>query len=216
MSLISRVSASTGGRSPGGGPWIRPWHPRGTPDPRLSAERALALSKDITTAGPSRRQIAKGAAWAVPAVTVAAAAPALAASPDEVCAPGASTLMITVENCSGVTVLGSEPVFRISNPETATCTVPAGTAVSLTTRGIATINLLGDDLLNAGVLYDEGGTVALRDPLAPGDSVLINLFPDGLNVTAVGSITLAVDGKSATMGLLADVLGGLVSVCRAS
>lgn len=39
------------------------------------------MSKDITTAGPSRRSIAKGAAWAVPAVSVAAAAPSLAASP---------------------------------------------------------------------------------------------------------------------------------------
>lgn len=45
------------------------------------------MSKDIITAGPSRRSIAKGAAWAVPAVSVAAAAPSLSASPPEECEP---------------------------------------------------------------------------------------------------------------------------------
>ncbi|GAA8845559.1 hypothetical protein DUHN55_16760 [Helicobacter pylori] len=43
------------------------------------------MTQDITTTGPSRRSIAKGAAWAVPAVSVAAAAPSLAAS--ETCEP---------------------------------------------------------------------------------------------------------------------------------
>lgn len=41
------------------------------------------MTQDITTTGPSRRSIAKGAAWAVPAVSVAAAAPSLAASSSE-------------------------------------------------------------------------------------------------------------------------------------
>ena len=45
------------------------------------------MTQDITTTGPSRRSIAKGAAWAVPAVTVAAAAPSLAASTEPPCAP---------------------------------------------------------------------------------------------------------------------------------
>lgn len=45
------------------------------------------MTQDITTTGPSRRSIAKGAAWAVPAVSVAAAAPSLAASPPEECEP---------------------------------------------------------------------------------------------------------------------------------
>ncbi|EKA62393.1 hypothetical protein B277_02341 [Janibacter hoylei PVAS-1] len=45
------------------------------------------MTQDITTTGPSRRSIAKGAAWAVPSVAVAAAAPSLAASTEPPCAP---------------------------------------------------------------------------------------------------------------------------------
>ena len=169
------------------------------------------VSKDITTAGPSRRQIAKGAAWAVPAVSVAAAAPALAASPVTECAPGASTLMISVERCDGLALFTSLPRFRLTNPENATCTVPADTPVVVTTEGLASINLLGTDLANVGVLYSNAGTVALQAPLAPGESEVINVFPPGLNVSALGSVTLGVDGKSAGFNLT-DVVG-LVSLC---
>lgn len=168
------------------------------------------MSKDITTAGPSRRQIAKGAAWAVPAVTVAAAAPALAASPLPVCGPGA--LVVSVENCDGLTLLGQPPRFRITNPSESGCTLPSGTPVELSGSGVAGVNLLGEQLANVGVLYSEQGTAALTNALAPGDSVVVNVFPSGLNVTVIGSATLSVAGSSGTFNLTAGV-GSLVSIC---
>ncbi|WP_068260671.1 hypothetical protein [Janibacter limosus] len=81
---------------------------------------------------------------------------------------------------------------------------------------MASINLLGPDLANVGVLYSTGGTVALQNPIAPGKSVVINAFPPGINVTVLGSITLGVDDKSATMNLTANLIGGVLSVCRPS
>lgn len=165
------------------------------------------VTQNITT-HPSRRTIAKGAAWAVPAVAVAATAPALAASPTNECAPG--SLVVAVQNCSGVDLLQALPYFTITNPNN--CTVPAGTAVTLSGAGLAEINLADVVALNADVLFNESGEGVLDQDLGPNDTIQVYVFPEGLNVGVFGEYTLTVLGTSGTFDLNAGV-GGVATVC---
>lgn len=168
------------------------------------------MSKDITTAGPSRRQIAKGAAWAVPAVTVAAAAPALAASPNPVCT--GTDITLGVANCRLVGLVSPEATFTITaGPD---CRIPAGTPVSLTGGALASIGVPALVQLNAGILTfgSEISSAALANDIAPGQTVTVRVFPDGLNINVLGTYTMTVLGASATFTLAAGV-GNLVSVC---
>lgn len=169
------------------------------------------VSKDITTAGPSRRQIAKGAAWAVPAVSVAAAAPALAASPVTACAPG--TLQI-VANCPPV--LSTQSLnFTLTNPAGSGCEIPIGTPVDITVSGL--IGLTVEELVsvNAGVLFQSGTSLQLAQALQSDDSVTIEVFPPSLlDVQAVGTATVAAAGSTASASyILANVLGVRVAIC---
>lgn len=166
------------------------------------------MSKDITTSGPSRRSIAKGAAWAVPAVSVAAAAPALAASPT-LCAPGESTLTVSVVNCRVLGLL-SAPYFTITN--NGECTVPAGTAITLTGSGLVSAVVQGLDDINVAVLYDgTSSTGTLEQPLESGATIQVNVF-SGLDVTVLGDYTLTIDGASAGFDLTAGVFP-VATVC---
>lgn len=167
------------------------------------------MSKDFATSGPSRRSIAKGAAWAVPAVTVAAAAPALAASPTDACAPG--TLQVSVVNCQPLGLFTEPPYFQIHNP--GNCTVPANTPVVLSGSGLASINLAGLIDLSAAVVWTGTETGTLKEALGPGATIDVRIFPAGLNVTALGDFTLTVLGSSAGFSLDAGV-GGIANACN--
>lgn len=163
------------------------------------------MSKDITTTGPSRRQIAKGAAWAVPAVTVAAAAPALAASTS--CPAG--SLTVSVVNCRVLGLL-SAPYFTITN--NGDCTVPAGTPVTLTGSGLVSAVIQGLDDINVAVLFDgQSSTGTLQQPLGPGEAIRVDVF-SGLDVTVLGEYTLSIDGASAGFDLTAGVFP-VATVC---
>ncbi len=165
------------------------------------------------TTAPSRRTIAKGAAWAVPAVTVAAAAPSLAASPS-VCT--GADLQLTVENCRLVGLLSPEASFRITNPAGSGCTVPTGTPVTLTGGALADVGVAGLDSINVGILdFDSVNSATLQRDLAPGQSVPVRAFPAGLNVNVLGTYTLSIMGASASFNLTAGV-GPLLSVCTSS
>lgn len=84
------------------------------------------MTQDITTTGPSRRSIAKGAAWAVPAVSVAAAAPSLAASPTCSDADGWQPGVRLDQGCLvAVAGLGVSAGWQICAG--ADCAIPAGT-----------------------------------------------------------------------------------------
>lgn len=106
------------------------------------------MSKDITTAGPSRRQIAKGAAWAVPAVTVAA----LAASPNY-----CETPTVTVEGvCPPLIGADTRSVyFRVTN--TGDCIIRSGLAFNLTQTGLVglTVDHLTTIQVDAAVIFDS-------------------------------------------------------------
>ena len=173
------------------------------------------MSKDITTSGPSRRSIAKGAAWAVPAVSVAAAAPALAASPGDACAPG--TLKVTAV-CPKplIDLLNAVPLyFTITNPAGSNCTVPAGTVINIERSGLANLDVATlNSLANVGVLYDTATTAHLTSPLASGQSAIIRIFPAGLATASVAAAaTVRIDGSSATQDYtIVNVLDGVAGI----
>ena len=163
------------------------------------------MSKDITTSGPSRRSIAKGAAWAVPAVSVAAAAPSLAAS---ACDP-----VTVTPNCPGL-LSGDSLTFTISNPD-AGCVIPAGTPVEVTVSNLVglTADLLVD--INVGVLSTDSGTLALASDLAAGDSITVNVFPPSLlNLGVIGTATVSITGVPGSADYIIATAAGLtVALC---
>lgn len=166
------------------------------------------MTSEITS--PSRRQIAKGAAWAVPAVSVAAAAPSLAASPDPVCTGDDITL--GVANCRLVGLLSPEATFTITaGPD---CSIPAGTPVSLTGGALAEIGVPALVQLNAEILSfgQDIGSATLSNEIPAGQSRTVRVFPDGLNINVLGTYTLTLLGVSAEFTLGAGV-GPLLSVC---
>lgn len=166
---------------------------------------------------PSRRTIAKGAAWAVPAVTVAATAPSLAASPT-VCDPG----MLTVTpNCPPIITLprpdSQQLTFTIANPGGSGCTIPAETQFTVDRGGLAGVEVGPLNQLNANVavLFDTANTGHLTAPLGPGESITIQIFPRDLaNVALVQRATVSIDGSSATQAYtILSVLGISVALC---
>ena len=168
------------------------------------------MTSEITS--PSRRQIAKGAAWAVPAVTVAAAAPSLAAS-SEACPPG--TLQIT-PNCPGV--LSTDSLyFTITNPGSSGCTMPTGTQITVDRGGLAGVQVGPLNNLNAGVdlLFTDANTAELTAPLEPGESIDIRIFPRGLaNVSVLQNVTVSAGGSTVRQGYtIVTLLGLSVAIC---
>lgn len=108
---------------------------------------------------PSRRTVVKGAAWAVPAVVVASATPAFAASPGE--------LQVTGNACklpgnSNDTYKGN--VFGL----TATNTFNAPITIT-----ILSITLAGTDLGAIGVLQEGCGSIGNPFTVAPNTTINI-------------------------------------------
>lgn len=190
MSLVGASTGSRPGRIPATAPALAGAIRRACP------QREPLVTTKITS--PSRRTIAKGAAWAVPAVTVAATAPSLAASPTA-CAPG--TLQVRV-NCPGL-VSGDSLYVTITNPMGSGCTIPTGTSFTVDRGGLAGVEVgpLNDLNVGADVLFDSATSGHLTAPLAPGDSVDVQIFPEGLaTVSALQNLTFTIEGSSASQG----------------
>lgn len=175
------------------------------------------MSKDITASGPSRRSIAKGAAWAVPAVSVAAAAPALAASTTLPVCP-AGTLVVTVQNCNLLGIVQPQTYFRITNPVDSGCTVPAGVQLTLTTSGVAGVSVDVIDGLNADadLIFSGSDDPTTARPLAPGEFIDFQVIPGDINISALARWTLNAGGNQASFTQTANVgLGGtsVASIC---
>nr|WP_257909848.1 hypothetical protein [Janibacter limosus] len=155
------------------------------------------MSKDITTSGPSRRSIAKGAARAVPAVSVAAAAPALAASP---CAAGAESVTIEGKCPPLIGVNTRKPYFLLTN--TGSCDIPSGPAFTLSTTGLVglTADILDSIRVDAAVIFssESGGTIERGIPA--GGTVEIEVLPQALvDANLAGSATLSVGTASSIL-----------------
>ena len=175
------------------------------------------MSNDATTNTPSRRTIAKGAAWAVPAVSVAAVAPTLAAS-TEACAPGT---LVVEPVCPDTTVdlIDGEPLyFTITNPSESGCVVPEGTEITVDRGGLADVKVLTlNELANVGVFYTGSDTAELTSDLEPGSTAVIRLFPQDLaTVSALTTATVSVAGSSASQDYTIvniPLTGTTIAVC---
>lgn len=172
------------------------------------------MSQDIIHS-PSRRTIAKGAAWAAPAVAVAAAAPALAASSDG-CAPG--TLNVSAV-CPPLIGLNTRNIhFVVSNPDGSDCEIPAGAPLALNITGLAnlTASLLNGINADVQVAFSDTSNATLTAPLAPGESFELEVFPPSLlSAGLLGSASLSIEGSSASANYtIVSVLGLLqVALC---
>ncbi|WP_114202818.1 hypothetical protein [Janibacter anophelis] len=174
------------------------------------------MSKDITTSGPSRRSIAKGAAWAVPAVSVAAAAPVLAASPTY-----CETLDFSVRAVCPPTDIdlldgNSESLYFVITNE-GDCTVRAGQTFTLDTTGLANVSVEGLNAIqvDAVVFGSDGTTGTIGTDIAPGGEIIVKVFPVAeidVNLAVIGTTTLTIDGSPTTQSytlIEADALGAL-------
>jgi hypothetical protein len=172
------------------------------------------VSKDITTSGPSRRSIAKGAAWAVPAVSVAAAAPALAASPNY-CTTNSLTVEAVCPPVLSVLTETRNVYFTVTN--TGACTIKSGLTFTLTYGGLVNVQLaqLNAIQLDAAVLFTSDTTGQINRDIPAGGTVEIEIFPDDLLTLGVlGNATLTVDGGATDTSnfIVADIDPSLTAV----
>ena len=173
------------------------------------------MTLDITH--PSRRSVAKGAAWAVPAVAVAAAAPTLAAS-SELCT-GTADFSVRAE-CppTDIDLLdgNSESLYFVitNNSE---CTVPAGQVFTLQTTGLANVSVeaLNEIQVDAVVFNSDGTSGVIGEEIPPGGEIIVKVFPVAdidVNLAVIGTTTLTVGTASLTEDytlIEADAIGAL-------
>lgn len=95
--------------------------------------------------------------------------------------------------------------------------MPAGTLFTVDRGGLAGVQVgpLNDLNASVAVLFDTANTGHLTAPLAPGESVTIQIFPRSLaNVAALQRATVSIEGSSATQGYtILSVLGISVALC---
>ena len=153
------------------------------------------MTRDATT--PSRRNVAKGAAWAVPAVAVAAAAPTLAAS----CEPSLSLSAVWPP------IIGVDTrnvYFTLTND--GECPIDAGLAFTVDVSGLVglTVGHLNAIQVDAGVLFSDANNGTITREIAPGETIEIEIVADSLlNADVVGSATLMAMGQSASVDFTA-------------
>lgn len=144
----------------------------------------------------SRRAVVKGAAWSVPVIAAAVAAPAASASTSEL---GALALN---GSCGVLGVLG--PGFTLTASPTAP--IPAGTVITITGSGVASV----------AVLSGTSRQVTLTAPLAAGQTLNLRTTLSisvafGLNA----SVTLP-SGYTATGGKLSGNVNSTLVLCSAN
>ncbi len=150
----------------------------------------------------SRRTVAKGAAWSIPAVAVAASAPAVAASGDL----GAYHIDGT---CGVLGVLGAG--FALTAGPVA---LPAGTVIDIVGSGIANIGVFSVTGCTASVAVLSGTSrrITLTAPLAAGATMA---FRTTLNVGVVWALSATVNATGTGAKTTAAVDDTLV-LCSAS
>ncbi|WP_282072602.1 hypothetical protein [Janibacter hoylei] len=146
------------------------------------------MTQDITTTGPSRRSIAKGAAWAVPAVTVAAAAPSLAASTEE-CAP---------ETCATPVLSAVQLIATRSARNTSTLTF-AGAITAAIGGCTGTFSLGVATLTEVAVTWTSRSAVGSSIPATTTTTTIypnLTLGVNALGALIVPTVGLAIPGVS--------------------
>ena len=103
---------------------------------------------------PSRRTVARGAAWAVPVIAVTAAAPAMASSPG--CIPQFTTVEGSFK-CCNTAVKNMKLVILVT--DVAGCLVEGESAVCISDIQLANGQDRGELVFEGGQCTEEGGTI---------------------------------------------------------
>lgn len=165
--------------------------------------------QNFTNKPRNRRAIVKGAAWSVPVIAAAIAAPAASASGET------GTLVVTTANCSGVTILSPSPEFII----TATGGDAAETTFTITSSKVVNAGLRDAWTGTGGisVVVLGGNTWSFTVPaLIDGQSVTLESNAQLLALLANYTGTVAAGGSTKTMNLVLGGIGNLIKVCTTS
>lgn len=156
----------------------------------------------------SRRAVVKGAAWSVPVIAAAVAAPAASASTSEL---GALALNGT---CGLLGVLG--PGFTLT--ASATAPIPAGTVINISGSGVANIGVFSvtGGLASVAVLSGTGRQVTLTADLPAGATLDLRTT---LSISVAFGLTASVTlpaGYTATGGKLNGSVNSTLVLCNAA
>ncbi|GAA3701370.1 hypothetical protein GCM10022377_13680 [Zhihengliuella alba] len=145
-------------------------------------------NEEITTSGLSRRSVTKAAAWSMPVIAAAVAAPMASASP-------ATTFDVAISgSCvGGITVAGinafGDPTFTIT---AASGVIPAGTIFNLSTGSLLSLGVISSsDLLAASLLDDGSIQLVTTADIATSVPVSIPVSDGVINADLLGNYTLS-------------------------
>lgn len=150
-------------------------------------------------AGISRRTIATAAAWSVPAIALAVATPAAAASTINV---GAYSLNGT---CGILGVIG--PGFTLKAGTTA---LPVGTTIVITGTGVANIGVFSvtGGLASVAIISARSRTITLTAPLAANATIA---FRTTLSISVAFTLSAAASVPTGYIGTGAKTSGSISS-----
>jgi len=162
----------------------------------------LKLSNSTT-----RRAVVKGAAWSVPVIAAAVAAPAASASTSEL---GALALN---GSCGVLGVIG--PGFTLT--ASATAPIPAGTVVTITGSGVANIGVFSvtGGLASVNVLSGTDRQITLNADLPAGATLNLRTT---LSISVAFGLSATVtlpSGYTATGGKLTGSVNSTLVFCNA-
>ncbi|AIY03631.1 hypothetical protein ART_4032 [Arthrobacter sp. PAMC 25486] len=164
--------------------------------------------QNFATKPRNRRAVVKGAAWSVPVIAAAIAAPAASASD----APTGS-LIVSTGNCNGVEI-ASNPEFVL----TATGGDTAATSFTITSSKVVNAGLQNAWTAVGGITIDvlSGSTWTFTVPaMIDGQSVTLKSNAQLLSLLGSYTGTVVAGGSSKTMSLVLGLLG-LVTICTTS
>lgn len=163
--------------------------------------------QNIANKPRNRRAVVKGAAWSVPVIAAAIAAPAASAS---------DLGALSLDGTCGALGLGLlNTGFTLTASPSAP--IPAGTIVTLTGSGLANIGVitLTGGLASVGVISDTVKTVTLDSDLPAGGQLQMKTV---VNVSLLWSMAATVAlpaGDTATGGKTTASVNGTLVLCTA-
>jgi len=167
------------------------------------------MNKDLNLSSPAtRRTVVKGAAWSVPVIAAAIAAPAASASTIEL---GALNLSGT---CGVLGVIG--PGFTLT--ASATAPIPAGTVITISGSGVANIGVFSitGGLASVAVLSGTSRQITVTSEIPAGSTLAMRTT---LSISVAFNLSASValpSGYTATGAKTAGTVSSTLILCSAS
>lgn len=161
---------------------------------------------DFNKTGFDRRAVVKGAAWSVPVVAAAAATPLAAATVDRwdagvsaACTSGAHLALGLPGNIVNAVLsfLGVPRAVRTFTITAVEGDIPLGTQFDIASDALLDVSLLswsGFLGINVIALGGTGARITFTQPLPQGQSVVFDLLPALLDVTAISTQSISLVG----------------------